>query len=174
MHMKCGVCGKETDERSGYCSHCDSPLPAKSRFVPVSKREWALVVVAVAFMLFAAVGLTIALGGDDDPEPPRQVWLSEDIVAFGEFTDGTLDANVTDDGYLEVVFMDFADGAIDFTLEISYPSGESDSWWMTGRLFRMSIDDLQPGMYTLTVTTRTYETSGTFVILPSSDSGGDA
>ena len=66
------------------------------------------------------------------------------------------------------------DGAIDFTWEISYPSGESDSWWMTGRLFRMSIDDLQPGMYTLTVTARTYETSGTFVILPSSDSGGDA
>ena len=172
--MKCGVCGKETDEGSGYCSHCGSPLPAKSRFVPVSKREWALVVVAVAFMLFAAVGLAIALGGDDDPEPPRQVWLSEDIVAFGPFTDGTFDTTVTDDGRMEVFFTEIVNGDISSTWELLDPSGVSDSWWEMGPVTRIETDDLPSGMYILTVINGGQETSGTFVILPSPDAGGDA
>ena len=131
-------------------------------------------VVAVAFMLFAAVGLAIALGGDDDPEYPRQVWLSDDIVAFGPFTDGRFDTTVTDNGRMEVFFTDIVNGDISSTWELLDPSGVSDSWWEMGPVTRIGIDDLPSGMYILTVTNGGQETSGTFVILPSSDACGDA
>ncbi len=162
--MKCRVCGRETEEGSGYCSHCGSPLPAKRRFVPGSKREWALVVVAVAIMVSAAVGLAIATWEDEPGDPPTGVWLSDDVVAYGAFADGRFSAELQDH-YLAVIYGDMIADARSYTWSLTDASGHSQSWWEMLSVTRLDLRGLGTGTYTLTLTIDTQEVSGTFEIL---------
>ena len=162
--MKCRVCGRETEEGSGYCSHCGSPLPAKRRFVPRSKRDWTLVVVAVAIIVSAAVALAIVTLDDDPRDPPTEAWLSDDVVAYGAFADGRFSAELSD-CYLAVIYGDPISGAMSYTWSLTDASGLSDSWWEMLPVTRLDLRGLGAGAYTLTLTMDTQVVSGTFEIL---------